>query len=454
MKHKPVLDPNYLPIIAFEHRYRQRAQAAGQLLDCVLILEKSPQQLARQQILISLAPELREQTQLYLNRFIKTMLWLYGGYRLYCNLPEHWVNDLQHSFSATGKQKFDAEFIVEGIFERPFKIVRCETEQMPAPSTESSTIGGNSGGLRLGFDVGGSDKKIAAIAENKVLFTESIIWDPYPQSDLNWHRREMKELFELGAGKLPGPVAAVGGSAPGIIMDSQVQVGSLFRGLSDPVQRAESRTVFGQVVRQLFGKVPFCLANDGDVTALAGAMILDKNNLLGIALGTSEAAGYANAQGSINSWFSELAFVPVDLGPDKSQDEWSRDWGTGAEYFSQQAVIRLAPRAGINIPSELPKPGKLALVQEKLREGHRGAADIFRSIGCYLGYALPWYQRFYGMENVLLLGRVLKGEGGDLILKEARQVLADDFPQSKLELYSLSGEEILHGQAMAAASLA
>ncbi|MEM9424360.1 MAG: ROK family protein, partial [Spirochaetota bacterium] len=198
----------------------------------------------------------------------------------------------------------------------------------------------------------------------------------------------------------------------------------------------------------------FRLANDGDVTALAGAMLLKKNNLLGIAMGTSEAAGYANAQGSVNSWFSELAFVPVDMGSSRSQDEWSKDWGTGVEYFSQQAVIRLAPKAGIELPAELAKPRKLSLVQEKLSQGHEGAANIYRSIGCYLAYALPWYHRFYRMENVLLLGRVLKGEGGKILLAEAEKVLAAEFPQLKLQLFTLSDDEILHGQAMAAASLA
>ena len=168
---------------------------------------------------------------------------------------------------------------------------------MPAPCTQTSDIGGKSGGRRLGFDVGGSDKKIAAVADNEVLFATSIIWDPYPQSDLNWHRREMKQLYELGASKLPGAVEAVGGSAPGIILDNEVKVGSLFRGLTDPAQRAQSCSVFQDVARELFGDIPFRLVNDGDVTALAGAMILKKNNLLGIAMGTSEAAGYTNAQG-------------------------------------------------------------------------------------------------------------------------------------------------------------
>ncbi|MEM9424040.1 MAG: hypothetical protein AAF975_04540, partial [Spirochaetota bacterium] len=86
MKYRPVLDPDYLPIIEFERQYHAKAKAGDSLLDCVLTLVKNPQQVARQQIPISLAPQLEEETLRYLNRFIKTMLWLYGGYRLYTNL--------------------------------------------------------------------------------------------------------------------------------------------------------------------------------------------------------------------------------------------------------------------------------------------------------------------------------------------------------------------------------
>ena len=459
MKHQPILDPTYLPMIEFERQYRAKADRLANekndengIFRCVLSLTKNPNQIACQELRLSLAPELETETLLYLNRFIKSMLWLYGGYRLCANLPQRWADALQKSFSAEGEQRFDADFIGDQIFGRKLEIV--SSEDLPHPRTESLSLGGKSDGLRLGFDLGGSDKKIAAIADGKLLFATSIIWDPYPQTDLRWHKREFAELLRLGKSKLPGPVEAVGGSVPGIVMDNQIKVGSLFRGIAGSLQRKESQNIFAAVAAECFGPVPYRLANDGDVTALAGALLLGKNNLLGIAMGTSEAAGYANAQGSINSWFSELAFVPVDMGPDKSQDEWSKDWGTGVEYFSQQAVIRLAPKVGIDLPQDLPKPKKLALVQQKLHEGHEGATQIFRTIGTYLGYALPWYHRFYEMENVSLLGRVLKGQGGKLIIDEAEKVLASEFPELGLQLVTLNDEEILHGQAMAAASLA
>ena len=98
--------------------------------------------------------------------------------------------------------------------------------------------------------------------------------------------------------------------------------------------------------------MPFEVVNDGEVTALAGSMSLGENAILGIAFGTSTAAGYVTPDGNITSWLNELAFVPVDYSPDAPVDEWSGDYGVGSQYFSQQCVGRLMPAAGIEAPAD------------------------------------------------------------------------------------------------------
>jgi hypothetical protein len=82
--------------------------------------------------------------------------------------------------------------------------------------------------------------------------------------------------------------------------------------------------------------------------------------VLGISLGTSTAAGYVDATGSIRPWLNELAFAPVDYRVDGPPDEWSGDVGCGVQFFSQQGVARLAPLAGIDLPPDmkLPKPDR------------------------------------------------------------------------------------------------
>ena len=170
----------------------------------------------------------------------------------------------------------------------------------------------------------------------------------------------------------------------------------------------------------------FVLAN---VSALAGKISLGENNVLGIAMGTSEAAGFVDKDGCITGWLNELAFVPVDCNPDAMVDEWSGDIGCGVKYFSQDSVIKLAPRAGIELDESLSPAEKLKVVQKLMEEGAPAAEEVYQNIGVYLGHTLPYYYSLYGMKHVLLLGRVMSGKGGDLILSTCKQVIRDEYPE-------------------------
>jgi predicted NBD/HSP70 family sugar kinase len=229
-------------------------------------------------------------------------------------------------------------------------------------------------------------------------------------------------------------------------------VASLFRGVP-PERYGEIRNLFLRI-RDEMG-VPLEVINDGDVTALAGSMSLEDNAVLGIAMGSSEAAGYVDRQGQVMGWLNELAFAPVDYSPEAPVDEWSGDRGCGSLYFSQQCVFRLAPRAGIEIPVGLTDAEKLAFVQEKLEAGHPGAGQIWQSMGIYLGYALAHYADFYDIRHVLILGRCTSGRGGNLILDGAKTVLEGEFPDLAACLQVQLPDERSRrvGQSIAAASL-
>jgi len=200
--------------------------------------------------------------------------------------------------------------------------------------------------------------------------------------------------------------------------------------------------------------MPLEVANDGDVTALAGAMSLQSNAVLGVAMGSSQAAGYLNSQGRITGWLNELAFAPVDYNPRAATDEWSGDIGCGVQYFSQQAVVRLAPAAGIDLPDGQPAE-QLKFVQDLHQQGDARPPRIFQTIGAYLGYALAQYADMYDFSHVLVLGRVTSGAGGDLIVEKATEVLRTDFPElaQKLSLHLPNEKSKRVGQAVAAASL-
>jgi len=145
----------------------------------------------------------------------------------------------------------------------------------------------------------------------------------------------------------------------------------------------------------------------------------------------------------------------VDYNPAAVTDEWSGDRGVGALYFSQQAVNRLLPAAGIALPGDMDQPEKLKEVQSLMAKGDKRAAKIYETIGVYLGYTIPHYADFYDFDHILILGRVMTGKGGDMVIAKAREVLEVEFPDlaAKIQIHVPDEKSRRVGQAVAAASL-
>jgi predicted NBD/HSP70 family sugar kinase len=247
-------------------------------------------------------------------------------------------------------------------------------------------------------------------------------------------------------------VDAIGGSSAGIYINNRPMVASLFRGVS-PDRFPEIRNLFLSIGKEF--NVPLVVINDGDVAALAGSMSLEDNGVLGIALGSSEAAGYVDLNGNILGWLNELSFAPIDYNPNAPIDEWSGDIGCGSTYFSQQCVFRLAPKVGIEIPQALSNVEKLAFMQDKLKAGHEGAVKIWQTMGVYLGYGIAHYADFYDMKNVIILGRCTSGEGGMVLFDETKRVLQCEFPNlaQRIHVHLPDEKSRRVGQSIGAASL-
>jgi predicted NBD/HSP70 family sugar kinase len=325
----------------------------------------------------------------------------------------------------------------------------------PAPVTNeaSASIGRHLDGCRIGFDAGGSDRKVSAVIDGESVYSEEVVWFPKITEDPNYHYNGILEAMKTAASHMPR-VDAIGVSSAGVYVDNKIMVASLFLKVSDEDFEKKVKTMYIDVAKEI-GDVPLEVANDGDVTALAGAMDLDDTNVLGIAMGTSEAGGYVDGNGNITGWLNELAFVPVDFCRDAMVDEWSGDYGCGVKYFSQDGVIKLAPAAGIELDESASPAEKLKAVQKLMAEGDERAAKIYDTIGVYFGYAIAYYSKFYDIKHVLIMGRVTSGEGGTILLSRANEVLTKEFPDvaAKVTLHIPDEKSRRVGQSVAAASL-
>ncbi len=391
-----------------------------------------------------------EENYAIVERIIKSILWVVGGYKIYICGDDFIYGKIKADYTASGTRAFDVDFM-QTVYETDFEVINCTEENFPKYTPCSVSIGGHLEGCRIGFDAGGSDRKVSAVIDGKVVYSEEVVWFPKTNSDWRYHYEGIKTAMLTAASKMPR-VDAIGVSSAGVYIDNKIMVASLFLKVPKEDYKPHVQTMYMDIAKEL--GAPIEVANDGDVTALAGAIDLKDNCVLGIAMGTSEAVGYINDKGLLNGWLSEVAFVPVDFNKGAMVDEWSGDYGCGVKYFSQDGVIKLAEKAGHKFKDGASPAEKLKEIQSLMNEGSEMAKQIYSDIGIYLGYALPYYSEFYKIKHLLLLGRVTSGEGGTIIMEKAREVLGEEFPEYadiNITMPDESNKRV--GQSIAAASL-
>lgn len=451
---KAQLDPDFIPAALWNRAYLKIAKEATSSRPFRISIER-PDGTAwiYDTTLLASSTDNDALTWTYVERLIKYLLWAWGGSLIRIAGAPEMVTRLSEAYSDAGARDFDYDFIGSSCFKEALVIESAEFDALKNVAPQSYGGANPLTGNRIGFDLGGSDRKCAAMIDGKVVFSEEIKWSPYFENDPAYHRAGIADSLNRAAAHLP-QVDAIGGSAAGVYIDNEPRVGSLYRGISQSNFDAKIRPIFKDLQKDWNG-VPFEVANDGDVTAIAGAMAINDNAVLGISMGTSLAAGYIDPESHVTGWLNELAFVPVDYRDDAPKDEWSGDIGCGVQYFSQQAVGRLLPLSGIQVDASIGLPEKLEVVQAKMAEGDERAAAIYQTIGTYFGYTIAHFSDFYDFRNLLVLGRVSTGAGGDLILKTARQVLDAEFPELSKQIAFQTPDEKTkrHGQAIAAASL-
>ncbi len=452
LKVKAKLDPDFQPLSLIIREMKEATKNDGQ--DIIIAVERNKGNITTYKTRIYKDGTGHDEENFhFIERVAKSVLWVAGGYKITIAGNDAIGKKIKEAYTVGGLREFDVHFM-EQVYERPFVVEYCPLENAPEDTSSAEPVGRHLDGCRIGFDAGGSDRKVSAVIDGKSVYSEEVVWFPKINSDPQYHYDGILEAMKTAASKMPR-VDAIGVSSAGVYIDNRVMVASLFLKVSEEDYDKRVKNMYLDIAKEIGADIPVQVANDGDVTALAGAMDLDDHSVLGIAMGTSEAGGYVDPQGNITGWINELAFVPVDYNTDAMVDEWSGDYGCGVKYFSQDGVIKLAPNAGIELDENLSPAEKLKVVQGLMEKGDKNAEDIYDTIGTYFGYAIAYYSEFYDIKHVLIMGRVTSGHGGQIILAKAQEVLDTEFPElaSKMELHIPDENSRRVGQSVAAASL-
>lgn len=453
---KPILDPEFKPAIIELRKFKELVNGYANKQHLAIAVERDQGYIHR--VDFDILPDgINDELNIFIcERYIKSILWVTGGFRIYIGGSKKVYEAINSYYKKDGLRAFDYEFF-STCYEREVEVVEKTLDEMPKENKQSVALGGHLNGKRIGFDAGGSDRKTSAVVNGEVIFSEEVVWAPKQSVDINYQYNEIYAAFKSAVDKMGGDCDAVGVSTAGVIIDSRPMVSSIFIKIPkcdyEQVKMAYVANIH-RLEKELGHPISYVIANDGDVTAIAGANDLHDNCVLGIAMGTSEAVGYVNSEGNLNGWLSELAFCPVDFNKNAMVDEWSHDYGVGCKYFSQDAVIKLAPKAGIELDKTLSLGEQLKVVQSLMNNNHDGARKIYESIGVYLAYSIAYYSEFYKIKHLMLMGRVMSGLGGDIIIEVARETLKKEFPEyASINLCTPSEYMRRVGQSIAAASM-
>jgi len=403
---------------------------------------------------------------------IQEMIWQRSASALMLAGPPKICEAIKADYSVGGAYDFEAKSMpnVCGTPDKAFEVSIVEASALPPHKDTPQTCGRDASGCRLAFDLGKSDIKVVAIKDNEVLYSKETEWD-VTNPDPQYHFDAIVAAMKLGKEALP-KIDAIGGSATGTVGgNNEATWCDIFPCVPPDVYKEKVVDIFNRIAAELAPGVPLKVINDGEVTALAAVQKIHAGNVMGISMGSSEGGGYANGDGNLMGWINELCYIRLDLNPEAPTDPWTKGCHTGIShlYLGQRGATKLAAKAGVDVPANLvyPHPDMctilhenhaqcLKLIQKAMTdpEKEKTVRELYETVGVYLGYALAQYSEFYKIDHIMILGRVSKGAGGDIMLNMAKKVLETEFPEyAGIQVHTADDHFKAVGQCIAAAAL-
>ena len=219
VKNRPALDAAYLPFAPWRDAYLKEAHRPVRIA-----VERQDGQVA---VFDTRLRGVTDPADLrFLERTVKLLLWSVGGWRVRICGCDDLTRRLAEIYGPHGSRAFDAS-LMETVFRRPFTLESVAERDFPAARSGARKIGGHLSGCRIGFDAGGSDRKVSAVINGEMVYAEEVVWHPKTQPDPQYHYDGILSALRAAAAHLPR-VDAIGVSSAGVILNDSPMVSSLF----------------------------------------------------------------------------------------------------------------------------------------------------------------------------------------------------------------------------------
>ena len=188
VKNLPELDPGFIPLGPWFDAYLKEANKP-----ISIAVERDKGKITVRHTQIFGTPEMAETDYRFVERYVKFLLWSIGGFKVYLLGADQIAKRLQEEYvyfengdGQNGKRWFDVQFMSD-VFENGFEIVACDEESFPKENDASVSVGGHMEGCRIGFDAGGSDRKVSAVIDGESVYDEEVVWFPKTTADPDYH---------------------------------------------------------------------------------------------------------------------------------------------------------------------------------------------------------------------------------------------------------------------------
>jgi hypothetical protein len=181
VKNAPVLDPGFIPMKKFNDAFL--ADATKPL---AIAVERNDGLTAVYDTKIHGTDAYLEADTYYVDRMVKFLLWAKGGYKVYICGDDRIAARIADAYSVGGSRDFDRDFMAN-VYESAFEVIALPYDKTPAEKEQSNPVGKHMDGCRIGFDAGGSDRKVSAVIDGEAVFSEEVVWYPKLNSDPEYH---------------------------------------------------------------------------------------------------------------------------------------------------------------------------------------------------------------------------------------------------------------------------